>query len=82
MKTLVQAIHTGTHVNGTDNCFTRWANNGRCNGERVAEWLNSLGDDSEIYCDITNPPTTVGKVRQNWLAWECNNHIAAVRVEA
>jgi hypothetical protein len=79
MKTLVQATHTGVSPNGTQGCFTRWANKGKCVGERTAAWLNSLGDDCCVYCDITTPPITVGQLRQNWLAWEANAHIAAVR---
>lgn len=71
-KTLVKANHAeGPLPNGSGGCYARHAEQGRCPGVKVAEWLNALGDDDAPY--FTNPdpavphPTTNGQVRANWL---------------
>jgi hypothetical protein len=64
-KTLVAPAHSGTHINGFGGCFTRWAHKGECSGIEIANWLNSLGEDSEPYGRLKT--VTNGQVRQNWL---------------
>ena len=75
-KTLVEPVHSGTHMNGFGGCFTRWAHKGQCCGVGQAAWLNSLGDDAEQFGSLTK--ITNGQVRRNWLRG--SEHIRAVRV--
>lgn len=74
MKTLVIPRHAeGPAENGFDSCYARTGYGGKCPGVQHAEWLNSLGEDDELYG--THPVkdgVTNGEVRQNWLK---NSHI-------
>lgn len=74
MKTLVAARHEpGPARNGHGNCFARTGTGGVCPGVETAKWLNSLGDDDDVYFGTT----TVGQVRDNWLNGG-GSHIVAV----
>lgn len=75
MKTLVEATHPGKKDNGVGGCFTRWANDGLCSGVATAAWLNSLGEDDEIFASLSK--TTNGQVRHNWL--RSSDHIREVQ---
>lgn len=64
-KTIVTAKHQhGPHENGYDGCHARWTEGGMCPGVKMAEWLNALGEDDEIFgtTRLTN-----GEVRDNYL---------------
>ena len=78
MKTLVKAKHPGQKVNGVDGCYTRWGNDGWCDGKKKAEWLNSLGEDEETYCEWGDRIITNGRVRQNWLDHNAYDHLVPV----
>jgi len=76
MKTLVVASHPGgPHENGFGGCFTRWLN-GFCAGTRQSEWLNSLGEDDELYgggiIKVNGHRLTNGDVRINWMHAACD----------
>lgn len=85
MKTLVVAKHAvGPAENGADGCHARWGENGMCPGVRIADWLNAMGEDEDIYLK-GNPAVpgaveiTCGQVRENWL--RNSGHIVAVNKE-
>lgn len=64
VKTLVRARHkAGPLENGGDGCHARWGHGGMCPGVATAAWLNSLGNDNEIF----TARYTNGQVRENWL---------------
>lgn len=69
MKTLVKAKHPGQKINGADRCHSRWGNDGWCDGVDKAKWLNSLGEDNEVYLKLGEQVITNGQVRQNWLGY-------------
>ena len=75
MKTLVMAEHgTECENNGEGGCYVRWATGGFCSGVRNAKWLNSLGEDDELYGKSTT--RTNLDVRLNHL--KGNYHIVAL----
>lgn len=79
-KTVVQAAHDGQHINGHGGCHTRWSHDGFCCGVGYADWLNSLGDDSEVFITIHGKAVTNGDVRANWLQY--SGHLRRVEVSA
>ena len=75
-KTLVVPKHEpGPAINGHDGCHARVATDGICPGVSTADWLNSLGDDDEVYITVQDRRVTNGMVRDNWL--RDNSHIVA-----
>jgi hypothetical protein len=80
MKTLVAPAHVpGPAQNGHNNCFARIASQGICPGVQTAKFLNSLGEDDEIFTTTftTNSPVTNGKLRDTYLRE--NYHVVAVQ---
>lgn len=76
-KTLIVAKHSpGPHQNGYDGCHARYGCDGMCPGVGIAEWLNKLGDDTDIHIRAGERTITVGDVRDNWLRE--SEHIVAV----
>jgi hypothetical protein len=76
VKTLITAKHDpGPHINGYDRCHAR-IGDGMCPGIETAHWLNSLGNDDDLYITIGGQPITNGQVRDNWL--KSHDHIVAV----
>lgn len=80
MKTVIVPAHeVGPATNGHDGCHARAGHDGLCPGVSLAEWLNGLPNDDEIYCVILGDKVSNGQVRDNWLRE--NTHIVAKEPE-
>jgi hypothetical protein len=74
----VTAKHiVGPAQNGHDGCHARLSHSGICPGVKIAEWLNSLGEDDAPYGSLKR--VTNGEVRDNYL--RSDQHVVAVEPE-